>query len=154
LFGVSLPVQAGKGYSITVSGSGPTLTRPVYLGEARIGCSPFDGAVRFAGTMELSGINLDLDRRRVAGIRSGIRDYLAQPLGADAGTEWVGMRPLTPDGMPLLGKVPGFGNLFVATGHAMLGVTLAPVTGELMADVIAGDGNPIAAPFDPGRFRW
>lgn len=154
LFGVSLPVQAGKGYSITVEKSGPTLARPLYLGEARIGCSPFDGAVRFAGTMELSGINVDLDRRRVAGIRKGIREYLAEPLGDTEGTEWVGMRPLTPDGMPMLGKVPGFDNLFLATGHAMLGITLAPVTGELMADVMTGQGSPIAKPFDPGRFRW
>lgn len=154
LFGVVLPVQAGKGYSITVSGRGPSLARPLYLGEARIGCSPFNGAVRFAGTMELSGINTVLDRRRVAGIRSGIRDYLVQPLGETEGTEWVGMRPLTPDGMPMLGKVPGFGNLFLATGHAMLGVTLAPVTGELMADLMTGGGNPLAGPFDPGRFRW
>ena len=154
LFGVALPVQAGKGYSITVNGGGPTLARPVYLGEARIGCSPFAGAVRFAGTMELSGINTTLDRRRVAGIRRGIRDYLAQPLGETEGTEWVGMRPLTPDGMPMLGKVPGFDNVFLATGHAMLGVTLAPVTGELMADLMTGVGSPIAKPFDPGRFRW
>ena len=154
LFGVSLPVQAGKGYSITVNGAGPALRRALYLGEARIGCSPFDGAVRFAGTMELSGINTDLDRRRVTGIRKGIRDYLRQPLGETEGTEWVGMRPLTPDGMPMLGKVPGFDNLFVATGHAMLGVTLAPVTGEVMADLMTGEGNPVAKPFDPGRFRW
>ncbi len=154
LFGVPLPVQAGKGYSITVNGGGPRLTRPVYLGEARIGCSPFDGSVRFAGTMELSGINTELDRRRVRGIRKGIGDYLAEPLGEAEGTEWVGMRPLTPDGLPMLGKVPGFDNLFLATGHAMLGVTLAPVTGEVMADLMTGEGSPIAKPFDPGRFRW
>ena len=154
LFGVPLPVQAGKGYSITVNGGGPKLNRPVYLGEARIGCSPFNGSVRFAGTMELSGINTELDRRRVRGIRKGIGDYLAEPLGEAEGTEWVGMRPLTPDGLPMLGKVPGFDNLFLATGHAMLGVTLAPVTGEVMADLMTGEGSPIAKPFDPGRFRW
>lgn len=154
LFGVPLPVQAGKGYSITVNGGGPKLNRPVYLGEARIGCSPFNGSVRFAGTMELSGINTELDRRRVRGIRKGIGDYLAEPLGEAEGTEWVGMRPLTPDGLPMLGKVPGFDNLFMATGHAMLGVTLAPVTGEVMADLMTGEGSPIAKPFDPGRFRW
>ena len=154
LFGVTTPVQAGKGYSVTVSGGGPKLVRPLYLGEARIGCSPYNGAVRFAGTMELSGINMALDRRRVTGIRNGIREYLAEPLGETEGIEWVGMRPLTPDGLPLLGKVPRYDNLFLATGHAMLGVTLAPATGELMADLIAGEENPIAKPFDPGRFNW
>ena len=155
LLGVSLPVQAGKGYSITVSGAGPQLGRPVYLGEARVGCSPFNGAVRFAGTMELSGINTVLDPRRVVGIRKGIARYLREPLPPTAGTEWVGMRPLTPDGLPLLGRVPGFSNAYVATGHAMLGVTLAPATGEVMADLMtSGAATKVLAPFEPGRFRW
>jgi D-amino-acid dehydrogenase len=154
-FGVSLPVQAGKGYSITLNGAGPRLARPLYLGEARIGGSPFNGATRFAGTMELSGVNETLDRRRIAGIRAGIARYLRHPMREGEGTEWVGMRPLTPDGLPLLGRVPGYRNLSVATGHAMLGITMAPVTGERMADLITGGAVPSAlAPFDPGRFRW
>jgi D-amino-acid dehydrogenase len=153
-FGVSLPVQAGKGYSITLDAGEPRLTRPLYLGEARIGGSPFDGATRFAGTMELSGVNETLDHRRIAGIRAGIARYLRRPVHEGEGTEWVGMRPLTPDGLPLLGRVPGYRNLSVATGHAMLGITMAPVTGERMADLITGVAVPALAPFDPGRFRW
>jgi D-amino-acid dehydrogenase len=154
-FGVSLPVQAGKGYSITLASGEPRLTRPLYLGEARIGASPFSGATRFAGTMELSGVNETLDRRRIAGIRAGIARYLRRPVQEGEGTEWVGMRPLTPDGLPLLGRVPGYRNLSVATGHAMLGITMAPVTGERMADLITGVSDPgVLAPFDPGRFRW
>lgn len=153
--GVRLPVQAGKGYSVTIDGRGDMLRRPVYLGEAKIGCSPFAGGVRFAGTMELSGVNTTLDRRRVAGIRRGIANYFSVPVGADEGTEWVGMRPLTPDGLPMLGRIPGMSNGFVATGHAMLGVTMAPITGETMADLMTGalDENTLA-PFGPGRFRW
>ncbi len=154
-FGVSLPVQAGKGYSITIAGAEPRISRPLYLGEALVGCSPFDGAIRFAGTMELSGMNDSLDRRRIVGIRAGVGRYLREPLNEGEGTEWVGMRPLTPDGLPLLGRIPGYRNLSVATGHAMLGITLAPVTGDLVADVITGTASPAAlAPFDPGRFRW
>lgn len=154
-FGVSLPVQAGKGYSLTLNGAESRLTRPLYLGEARVGGSPFAGATRFAGTMELSGINETLDRRRIAGIRAGIGRYLREPVKEGEGAEWVGMRPLTPDGLPLLGRVPGYRNLSVATGHAMLGVTMAPVTGEAMAALISGTGSPATlAPFDPGRFRW
>lgn len=154
--GVALPVQAGKGYSITLEGEGPRIGRPLYLGESRIGCSPFDGGVRFAGTMELSGVNLRLDPRRVRGIRRGLARYLATPIADDAGIEWVGMRPLTPDGLPLLGRLPGFENIFVATGHAMLGITLAPATAELVADVMTGSAasDALLAPFDPGRFRW
>jgi D-amino-acid dehydrogenase len=155
-FGVRLPVQAGKGYSITINGgAGPRLNRPVYLGEAKVGCTPFDGAVRFAGTMELSGINTELDRRRVVGLRKGIQGYLATRLEPDAGTEWVGMRPLTPDGLPMLGRIPGYDNLYLATGHAMLGITMAPVTGETMAELMTGTlASSALAAFDPGRFRW
>jgi D-amino-acid dehydrogenase len=153
--GVKLPVQAGKGYSITIEGTAPAFTRPLYLGEARIGCSPFNQSLRFAGTMELSGINTVLDRRRVAGIRRGITRYLDTPIGPHEGNEWVGLRPLTPDGLPMLGRVPGFQNLYVATGHAMLGVTLAPATAEVMADLITGARPRMElAPFEPGRFRW
>lgn len=156
-FGRSLPVQAGKGYSITVNGgAAPHLTRPLYLGEARIGVTPFDGeAVRFAGTMELSGVNTYFDPRRVRGIRKGIDRYLNAKIGPNVGNEWVGMRPLTPDGLPMLGLVPGFRNVYLATGHAMLGITLAPVTGNVMADAMTGNAAPDAlAPFDPGRFNW
>ncbi|HEX9893605.1 MAG TPA: FAD-binding oxidoreductase, partial [Gemmatimonadales bacterium] len=71
------------------------------------------------------------------------------------GIEWVGMRPLTPDGLPLLGRLPGFENHYIATGHAMLGVTLAPATAEAMAELMTGIGPaPELAAFDPGRFRW
>lgn len=154
-FGVSLPVQAGKGYSITLTAPERRLVRPLYLGEAKVGGSPFDGATRFAGTMELSGVNETLDRRRLAGIRAAIGRYLRHPVAEGEGAEWVGMRPLTPDGLPLLGRVPGFRTLLLATGHAMLGITMAPVTGELMADLMTEAEPPAAlGPFDPGRFRW
>lgn len=167
--GARLPVQAGKGYSLTIPGEGGRVSRPVYFGESRIAVTPFDGALRLAGSMELSGINERLDARRMAAIRRGAARSFRDPLPA-GGTEWVGMRPLTPDGLPMLGRVPGQANVWVATGHAMLGVTLAPVTGEAMADLMTGAAAPAqpammaakAAPatmaamaaFDPGRFRW
>ena len=154
-FGVSLPVQAGKGYSVTVPTSREQFSRPLYLGEAKIGASPFEGAVRFAGTMELSGVNLDFDSRRIAGVRKGISRYMRTPPGPREGTEWVGMRPLTPDGLPMLGRAPGQKNLYIATGHAMLGVTLAPATGEAMAQLITDPKSEVLyKPFDPGRFHW
>jgi D-amino-acid dehydrogenase len=154
-FGVALPVQAGKGYSVTVPTTRGAFTRPLYLGEAKIGASPFEGAVRFAGTMELSGINLKRDPRRIKGLRQGIDRYMRRPLGPAEGTEWVGMRPLTPDGLPMLGRAPGQHNLFVATGHAMLGVTLAPATGEAIAQLVTDPkAGSLYAAFDPGRFHW
>jgi D-amino-acid dehydrogenase len=154
-FGVALPVQAGKGYSVTVATSREPFSRPLYLGEAKIGASPFEGAVRFAGTMELSGINLHFDRRRIDGVRKGIGRYMRTPPGPQEGTEWVGMRPLTPDGLPMLGRAPGQKSLYIATGHAMLGVTLAPATGEAMAQLVTDPkAEVLYKPFAPGRFHW
>jgi D-amino-acid dehydrogenase len=152
--GVRLPVQAGKGYSLTMSSDGARVRRPVLLGESKIAVTPFDGALRFAGTMELSGVNERFDVRRMAAIRRGVERFFREPMPA-GGTEWVGMRPLTPDGLPLLGRVPRLENVWVATGHAMLGITMAPVTGDAMAAMMSGETAPAAmAAFEPGRFRW
>jgi D-amino-acid dehydrogenase len=152
-FGIRLPVQAGKGYSITVAAV-PEFSRPLYLGDVKVGSTPFDGAYRFAGTMELSGINTDIDRRRLAGIRRVIGRYFEEPIADRTASEWVGMRPLTPDGLPMLGCA-GPDNVFVATGHAMLGITLAPATGVVMSELMTGrpPSTPLG-PFAPTRFHW
>lgn len=152
-FGLRLPVEAGKGYSLTVDAP-PAFRRPLYLGDVKVGSTPFDGAYRFAGTMELSGVNDRFDRRRLAAIRRAIGRYFREPIAEGAAAEWMGMRPLTPDGLPMLGQA-GPGNLFVATGHAMLGITLAPATGVAMSRLMTGRpvGTPLEA-FSPTRFRW
>jgi D-amino-acid dehydrogenase len=151
--GISLPVQAGKGYAITIGGRPSPFARPLYLDEARVGCSPFADGYRFAGTMELSGINERLVPARVAAIRRAARRYLTLPPDGDAGVEWVGMRPLTPDGLPAIGRLPGRRNAFIATGHGMLGVTSALTTANLIADLITNGGSAIdLSPFDPARF--
>jgi D-amino-acid dehydrogenase len=152
-FDIRLPMQAGKGYSITIDNPELQLTRPVYLPERKIVTSPFDGALRIGGTMELSGINEDLDPRRIAAIRRGAEQYLPGCMEGDGENAWVGMRPLLPDGLPVIGVAPGYDNLYLATGHAMLGVTLAPVTAQAIADIIV-DGStrlPIEA-FSADRF--
>jgi D-amino-acid dehydrogenase len=103
--------------------------------------------------MELSGINERLDRRRVEAIRRNAEAYLPGVSQSGAGEEWVGMRPLTPDGLPLIGRVPGADNLYMATGHAMLGVTLAPATAAVIGELIVdGESTLDLTPFDPGRF--
>jgi D-amino-acid dehydrogenase len=153
--GVPLPVEAGKGYSITIAlpDSSACLRRPVDLLEARVACTPFDGAVRFAGTMELSGHNLRLDPARVAAMRRVAQRYLGGLPEGVSEAVWVGMRPMTPDGLPLLGRLPGLGNAWIATGHAMLGVTLAPATAVALADVMTGAApDDTLRPFSPARF--
>jgi D-amino-acid dehydrogenase len=153
VFGYSVPVEAGKGYSVTFERSAVRIHRPLYLGEVKVGVTPYDGGLRIAGTMELSGINERLDGRRVDAIRRNAEKYLPGVSQAGAGEEWVGMRPLTPDGLPLIGRVPGADNIYMATGHAMLGMTLAPATAAVIGELIMGGESTLdITPFDPGRF--
>lgn len=151
--GVSLPLQAGKGYSATVSRPEIEVRHPLYLSSTKIGMTPFDGALRIAGTMELSGINLRMDRRRLVALTEGAEREVPGALAGEGVTEWVGMRPITPDGLPILGRLPSTDNVYVATGHQMLGVTLAPSTGKAMAQlVLEGRSDVDLEPFAPGRF--
>jgi D-amino-acid dehydrogenase len=153
-FGFRLPIEAGKGYSVTISNPAVRLARPVLLGEVKLGCTPFDGALRVAGTMELSGLNTRLDPRRVAAIRRAADRYLPGSLQGTAVHEWTGMRPVLPDGLPAIGRAPGFQNLYVASGHAMLGITLAPATAEVLADLMTTERSAVdLRAFDPGRYR-
>ena len=151
--GLRLPLQAGKGYSVTVSGPRVRPLQPLYLSDSKVGVTPFDDGVRIAGTMELSGINLELDRVRLAALKRGAERDVPRVTEGRESVDWVGMRPLTPDGLPILGRLPERDNLFVATGHQMLGVTLAPSTGRVMAELILdGRGETELEPFSPARF--
>ncbi len=151
--GFRLPLQAGKGYSITLEQPDAQLGRPLYLDEARVAVSNFDGALRLAGTMELSGLNAGLNARRVGAIRRSADRYLVGWRRALGERVWVGMRPLTPDGLPVIGAVPGADNVYLATGHGMLGVTLAPATAVALAELmVTGRRSAALSPFDPARF--
>ena len=151
--GSPLPLQAGKGYSSTVEDTPVELTHSLYLATSKVGVSPFSGGVRVAGTMELSGINRRLDQRRLAAVERSASQFLPRLYERRRGTPWVGMRPLTPDGLPILGRLPSRENVFVATGHQMLGVTLAPSTGWSMSQLIVdGRAEIDLTPFDPRRF--
>ncbi|MFV1985652.1 MAG: NAD(P)/FAD-dependent oxidoreductase [Gemmatimonadota bacterium] len=151
--GCPLPIQAGKGYSLSVHEPEVRLNSPLYLCDAKVGMTPYEGVLRVGGTMELSGINRTFDRRRVDSIRRMVSSLIPRAFdGADV-EEWVGMRPLTPDGLPVIGRLPDLTNVFVASGHQMLGVTLAPSTGHALAElVLRGKSDTDLSPFDPGRF--
>lgn len=149
--GRRVPVEAGKGYSLHFEPAPVELSHALYLYETRVGATPLDGALRLAGTMELSGINTRMNERRVRALGAAAPRYVAGwPAGAE-GRPWVGMRPLTPDGLPVIGRVAG--NVTIASGHSMLGVTLAPATGEVVADLISGREPDVLRPFDPSRFE-
>jgi D-amino-acid dehydrogenase len=154
-----LPIEAGKGYSVTIEHPRRTVRRPLDLIEARLAVTPFRDGLRLAGTMELSGLNLRLEPRRVEAIRRAGDRYLGDWRGGTREHVWVGMRPLTPDGLPAMGLAPGSDNVYVATGHQMLGVTLAPATGMALAELmLTGHSDVDLRPFAPFRFqpppRW
>jgi len=152
--GVQLPLEAAKGYSITSAGTGTVPRHALYLAEAKVGCSPFAEAVRLAGTLELGANDLSLNRRRLDAIVASAALYMRDWRPTRPTVEWAGLRPLPPDGLPLIGSLPGQENLFVATGHGMLGVTLAPATASLLTPlVLSGQRSPKIEPFRPDRFR-
>jgi D-amino-acid dehydrogenase len=126
------------------------------LTEARVAVSPMNGALRFGGTMELAGMNENINPVRVRGIADAAQRYYPELTAADfAGLQpWRGLRPCSPDGLPYLGRPTHLANLVVATGHAMLGITLGPITGKLCAEILSGErpGLDIAL-LSPDRYR-
>ncbi len=136
-FGLRLPVQAGKGYHRDLdlaAAGGPTLGIACVMAETSVFCTPMGRFTRLAGTMEFSGVNHELRRGRLEQLTSSAKGYLKGVGDAPHHSEWCGLRPCTPDGMPFVGPVPGQSGLFVAIGHAMLGFTLGPITGKLIEE--------------------
>ncbi|MBN6038523.1 FAD-binding oxidoreductase [Amycolatopsis sp. 195334CR] len=152
--GVDLPVQGAKGYSFTVRTENPP-AHPLYFGDVKVGVSSYeDGRTRIAGTMELSGLNEKIHQGRVRSIAEHARTYLGDWAGGPIEDVWGGMRPLTYDGLPVIGGSARYANVYVSTGHAMLGITLAPATGETLAELIATGRSPgVLRPFTPQRFH-
>jgi len=142
--GLRLPLQPAKGYHrdrALTDGATPPLRRACLLGEFGVFCTPLDGVVRFAGTLEFSGLNERIRRPRLEQLTNAARTYFKGMGDAAAISEWCGLRPCLPDGLPAIGPVPRVPGLFLATGHAMMGLTLGPVTGQLMAEYVL-DGTP------------
>ncbi len=145
--GVDLPLEAAKGYSVTVTQNGAQPRHALYLMEAKVGCSPFADSVRFAGTVELAGIDESLNQRRLPPLHRAAADYLTD-WRPGASVAWAGLRPVASDGLPIIGSVPGHAGLYVATGHSHLGITLAPATGAALAPlVLEGRLPPELEPF-------
>ncbi len=139
--GLRLPIQGGKGYSITFKRPPEAPSLPIVCGEAKIGVTPMIDALRFAGTLELAGLDLTISRQRVAAVLSGVPMYLPdlKPEEMELVEIWRGLRPCTPAGLPFLGRARHIDNLTVAAGHAMIGVSLGPITGKLVAEVVSGE---------------
>jgi D-amino-acid dehydrogenase len=153
--GVRLPVIGAKGYSVDLRGEGETPATALYLSEPKLGVSPFEGRVRIAGVFELPGVTTSVSAARIAHLIKDTLPYLRswRPSPGEAGDGgWAGLRPATPDSLPLLGPLDGLPGLLVATGHGMLGVTLAPASGLAIAEMIESGLVPKELePFNPLR---
>jgi len=144
--GVRLPMQGGKGYA--VEWEPIALRRPLYMHDQRCVANPLDDRVRVTGGLILDGLDERFDPRRAHAVRAAAAKVLN--LRAEPRLVWHGLRPCTPDGLPVIGSRNG---VILATGHGMLGVTLAPLTGRLVADLIAGRADhPALGPLSPERF--
>ncbi|MBT8044327.1 MAG: FAD-dependent oxidoreductase [Verrucomicrobiae bacterium] len=142
--GRRLPMQAGKGYSLTLDRPTQLPELCSILCEAKVAVTPMGAHLRFAGTMEICGNDISVNPRRVRGIVRSAQKYFPRLKQGDfEGLKpWVGLRPCSPDGLPYIGRVSGYSNLTVATGHSMMGLSMGPVTGMLVSEIVA-DGQPL-----------
>lgn len=152
--GVRVPLMPARGFSVTLRGQGTVPRHALYLAEAKLGLSPYRDSLRIAGVFELGASSLTPPPRAGERLVAAARPYLADwaPADGEPVEAWAGLRPATSDGLPLIGALPGLDGAYLATGHGMLGVTLAPATAALLAPlVLEGRAAPELAPFDPAR---
>ncbi len=153
LLDLHVPIQPGKGYSITMSRPELCPQRALVLHEPSVCVTAWGSGYRLGSTMEFSGYDAHLNRTRLDALRRGAAAYLRAPLGAQVHEEWWGWRPMCVDEIPLIGPVARWNNLLLASGHGMLGVSMSAATAELVATLVAG-GQPLldAAAYSPARF--
>jgi D-amino-acid dehydrogenase len=136
--GLDVPIQPAKGYSVTYDVPNGRPGAPYILTEEKVSVTPMGERVRFAGTLELAGFDASVDPYRLAPILDVANEYPLRggPTSPSTAEPWVGFRPCTPDGLPIIGPVSAYDNLMLATGHGMMGVSLAPITGRLVAEML------------------
>ena len=153
--GVRMLMQPGKGYSITIPRPPRKPVHPYIFTERRVVVTPFQDSLRFAGTMEMSGLDTSIHQLRIRAMLDAIPVYMKNivlPPFSDFAL-WAGLRPVSPDGLPYIGRFRQVSNLTAATGHAMLGISLATVTGKLVAEILGGrPSSHDLALLDPQRF--
>lgn len=154
--GIALPMQAGKGYSFTLPNVERNTHIPSIFLEARVAVTPMGNSLRFGGTMEITGVDHTINMNRVRGIVNSIPTYYPEmKVGMPAREAvWHGLRPCSPDGLPYIGRLAKLRNVVIATGHAMMGMSLGPGTGKLVSEILTGQKPEISlSPFDPERYN-
>jgi D-amino-acid dehydrogenase len=145
---LNIPVQSARGYSLTMSATQVMPRHALLLGERRVAVSPMGDLLRFTGRLELSNTDTTVNAKHIAGIERAVREYIEVDEKLNVHETWAGLRPTTPDGMPIIGRSPRYRNLILATGHAMLGLSLGAGTGQVVAELVNGketafDLNPL-----------
>jgi D-amino-acid dehydrogenase len=140
--GCRIPVEPGKGYSVTMTRPEIMPTHPMLIPEKHVGVTPFENGYRIASMMEFAGFDDSIPRARIQQLKDSAVPYLKTPDGPVEQDTWYGWRPMTWDSLPIIGRVPRLSNALLATGHNMLGLSLAPMTGKAIADLVA---EPLAA---------
>jgi len=150
--GVAVPVQPGKGYSITFARPALCPRIPVVLKERSVCVTAWSSGFRLGSTMEFSGYDESLNRVRLDALTRGAREYLRE-VPTEVHEEWYGWRPMTYDDLPIIGASPRDANVVLATGHGMLGVSMSAITGMLVSEIVTGRPTSLdIAPFSPARF--
>jgi D-amino-acid dehydrogenase len=148
--GCRVPIQPGKGYSVTYRRTEGIPSLPMIFEEDRVAVTPFRSGFRIGSMMEFAGRDASLDRKRLGLLTETSNRYLRNRITGEPDEEWFGWRPMTPDGVPMIGPSPALRNVLVAAGHNMLGLSTAPATGRLAAELVVGarphiDPSPYAA---------
>lgn len=152
---IKLPMLGGKGYSLTIKQQHEKLATPSILCEAKVAVTPWEDTIRFGGTMELGGEEYKINPLRIEGIVNSINNYFPNYDCApfEEVTPWSGLRPCPPDGLPYIGRFKDTQNLIAATGHSMMGVSLAPATGKIVNSIVNEEKPSIEIQlFAPDRF--
>jgi D-amino-acid dehydrogenase len=152
--GARVPILPGKGYSLTMPRPAVCPTVPLIFEEHRVAVTPFASGYRLGSTMEFAGYDATLNRARLGILTDAAKLYLRDPLAEPVQEEWWGWRPMTPDGLPVIDRAPAAGNVLIAAGHNMLGLSMAPATGRLVAELLGGTPPHLdPAPYRLGRFN-
>ncbi len=151
--GVKIPIQPGKGYSLTMTPLQNSPRIPMIFEQHHVAVTPLDGAFRIGSTMEFAGYDRRINPKRIALLRKSAEAHLESAIPDQVEEQWTGWRPMVYDGLPCIGRAPATANLILAAGNGMIGLATAPATGKLVSE-LASNATPHLdpAPYDVGRF--
>ncbi|MBL9141718.1 MAG: FAD-binding oxidoreductase, partial [Phycisphaerae bacterium] len=151
--GLEIPMQPARGYHVQLEGMPSLPFTGCVLHESFVAVTPMHAQLRLAGTLEIQPLDQPWMRNRLESLAAGAKRYMHGIDQARVVAEWAGYRPCTSDGMPVVGAVPRMPGVFVGTGHAMMGMTLGPVTGRSLANMVLGKPAPVDLSMcDPSRY--